>query len=188
MTGTEDQTRTCPGPVPASSPDARTGAPRPSGPTHSPQAATEPHSTTAPFSTADLALIALIAEGLHNPEIGVKLGVTKGVAKSWIEILIRRHRAGDRAGLVARACRSGQHRVELLPADQRVSLPPHSLRILQCVAAGLSSPQIGVHLGIPTETVRTRLSRLFRLLGVGSRPEAVVAGYRHGLLRKRGRS
>lgn len=144
--------------------------------------------TSAPFTAQDLALVALIAEGLHNPEIGVKLGVTKGVAKYQLAVLIRRHRAGDRAGLVARAIRSGQHPVELLPADQRISLPPHSLRILQCVAAGLSSPQIGAHLGIPAETVRTRLSRLFRLLGVGSRPEAVVAGYRHGLLRKGGRS
>lgn len=183
MTGTEDQTRTCPVVAPVSPPAGRTGAPRPSGPTHSPQADTGPHVATAPFTPADLALVALIAEGLHNPEIGVKLGVTKGVAKSWIAILIRRHRAGDRAGLVARAIRSGQHPVELLAADQRISLPPHSLRVLQCVAAGLSSPQIGAHLGIPTETVRTRLSRLFRLLGVGSRPEAVVAGYRHGLLR-----
>lgn len=183
MTGTEDRTLTCPVSAPASPPDGHTGAPRPSGPTHSPQAATGPHSTTPPFTAQDLALVALIAEGLHNPEIGVKLGVTTGTAKYQLAVLIRRHRTGDRAGLVARAIRSGQHPVELLPADQRITLPPHSLRVLQCVAAGLSSPQIGAHLGIPAETVRTRLSRLFRLLGVGSRPEAVVAGYRHGLLR-----
>ncbi len=183
MTGTQDQTQACPVAPRGAASDGHTGAPRPSGPTTSPEARRTAHSPSAPFSPADLALVALIAEGLHNLEIGAKFGVTKGVVKYQIAVLIRRHRAGDRAGLVARAIRGGQYPVELLPAEQRISLPPHSLRVLQCVAAGLSSTQIGAHLGIPAETARTRLSRLFRLLDVGSRPEAVMAGYRHGLLR-----
>lgn len=178
MTGTEDRTLTCPVPVPASPPDGHTGAPRPSGPTHSPQAVTGPHSTTPPFTTPDLALVALIAEGHGNRDIAAKTGVSYGTAKYRIQTLINRH-CTDRAGLVGLACRSGQ-----IPGGYRPAplLPPRLAEALVLLAAGMSNRQMGFRLHLSYDGVRSRARELQAWLGANSRPNTVLLAHRAGLL------
>jgi len=179
VTGTEDQTRTCPVPVPASPPAGRTGAPRPSGPTHSPRAATWPHVTTASFSPADLALVALIAEGHGNRAIAAQLDLPLGTLKRRIEQLTRRHHTCSRTGLVAVACRAGQ----LGPAAEEPAVLPYRLReILPGMAAGWSGPRIGRGLHLSAGAVKTREGQLFVLLGASGRANAVWLAWQAGLL------
>lgn len=179
MTGTEDRTLTCPVSAPASPPDGHTGAPRPSGPTHSPQAATGPHSTTPPFTAQDLALVALIAEGHGNRAIGAKLDLPLGTLKRRIEQLTRRHHTCSRTGLVGVACRAGQ----LGPASTEPPALPYRLReILPGMAAGWNGPRIGRSLHLSAGAVKTREGQLFVLLGASGRANAVWLAWRAGLL------
>jgi PAS domain S-box-containing protein len=54
---------------------------------------------------------------------------------------------------------------------------------LVLLAEGLGTPEIAARLGVAEETARNHIRRLFRRLDVHSRLEAVVAGYRLGLLK-----
>jgi DNA-binding CsgD family transcriptional regulator len=95
--------------------------------------------TTPPFSAQDLALVALIAEGLDNAAIGVKLGLTRDQVSRHSGYLLTRHHVHHRAGLVALACRAGQ----LQPGSVVDGpLPWRQAAVLPGVAAGLTDQQI----------------------------------------------
>lgn len=178
MTGIQDQTRACPVPPHGAAPDARTGAPRPSGPTHSPEARRTAHSPSTRFSPTDLALVHLIADGLDNPQIAAKLGIGVERVKSDIKRLATRHQASDRAALVATACRSGQI------GHGTTALPPRLAVVLAEVAAGRTNPQIAARLHLSVDGVKSRLRDLLAWLGANGRANAVYLAHQAGLLPK----
>jgi DNA-binding CsgD family transcriptional regulator len=67
---------------------------------------------------------------------------------------------------------------------QRVErLTPREVEILQRVAAGESSADIAVRLGMSRHTLRTHIQNVLTKLGVHSKTDAVVAAIRFGKVR-----
>ncbi|UVE17126.1 LuxR C-terminal-related transcriptional regulator [Pseudomonas sp. LS44] len=64
----------------------------------------------------------------------------------------------------------------------RVELTPKELAVLQLLAAGLSNQEIGDHLFISTNTVKTHTRRINMKLGVKRRTQAVIRAQAIGLL------
>lgn len=133
----------------------------------------------APFSPADLALVELIAEGLDNTTIGVKLGMTRDQTSHASGYLLTSHHVHHRAGLVALACRSGQlgdggHPGTPLPWRQAALLPG--------IADGLTDQQIAGRLCLSKDAVKARVRLLLKQLGATNRANAVLLAHRAGLL------
>lgn len=69
------------------------------------------------------------------------------------------------------------------PAAAAPELTARQFETLALLADGLGTEQIALRLGVAEETARNHIRSLLRQLGVHSRLEAVVVGYRTGLLR-----
>jgi len=61
-------------------------------------------------------------------------------------------------------------------------LGPRARQVLNGMARCLTNQAIGVELGITTDTVKTHGRRIFAVLGVSTRLDAVAAGRRAGLV------
>lgn len=71
----------------------------------------------------------------------------------------------------------------LSPAEvKRASLSGRELDVLRGMAEGLSNGQIGHRIEVSEDTVKTHVRRLFRRLGARDRANAVLIGYRLGVL------
>lgn len=79
-----------------------------------------------------------------------------------------------RSELVARGSRP--------PMPKEGELTERQLAILRLIAEGKTNKAIGSRLGYSESTVRHETMRIFRLLGVASRSQAVTAGASRGLL------
>jgi DNA-binding NarL/FixJ family response regulator len=136
--------------------------------------------TTAPFSAQDLALVALVAKGLDDAGIAAKASRTPSAIRSHIKRLTKRYASGNRAGLVAQACRAGQ----LPTAGGTVSgpLPPRLVAVLVEVAAGRTNPEIAVRLHLSVDGVKSRIRELLAWLGASGRAHAVGIAHWAGLL------
>ena len=66
--------------------------------------------------------------------------------------------------------------------EPRPHLTPRQREILELIAAGVSTSEIARRLTLSTETVRNHLRGVFRELDVHTRPEAIAAARRLGLL------
>ena len=66
------------------------------------------------------------------------------------------------------------------PADLR--LTPRQTEILELMASGVSTSEIANELTLSIETVRNHIRNLLRELHAHTRPEAIAAARRHGLL------
>ncbi len=60
-----------------------------------------------PPSARELAVLALVMEGLTNDEIGHRLGVTEETVKKHVSSLLRKFGAANRAELAAKAITRG---------------------------------------------------------------------------------
>ena len=67
----------------------------------------------------------------------------------------------------------GDHRQLQLAAEACAITQPAASRMLAGIERGLSNRDIGSELGIAEHTVKVHLNRLFRLLGVRSRTQAL---------------
>ena len=65
----------------------------------------------------------------------------------------------------------------------RPTLEPLAQRVLELIAEGLSNRQVAEDLGVPVEAVRDSLDETFARLGAGSKLEALIIAFRHGLIR-----
>ena len=77
-----------------------------------------------------------------------------------------------------------QQALRRLDADSvpGAALTTAELRVLQFMPTHLSFPEIGEHLFLSRNTVKTHALSIYRKLGVTSRSDAVAAAQRHGLL------
>lgn len=64
----------------------------------------------------------------------------------------------------------------------RIALSPGELQLLALLQSHMTGVEIAAHLGITMNTLKTRLRRLYRKLGVTSRPAATEAARRRGLV------
>jgi len=79
----------------------------------------------------------------------------------------------------------GKYATRIRPADSDpgdIPLTSRELEILRLIALGLTNKEIAGTLVISPETVKTFVSRILAKLGLRDRVQAVVYGYRHGLL------
>ncbi len=67
-------------------------------------------------------------------------------------------------------------------APEPPPLSPREREVLQCVAQGLSNPDIAARLHIAETTVKTHLLRVFAKLDVDDRTRAVVVAMERGIL------
>lgn len=61
-------------------------------------------------------------------------------------------------------------------------LSPREMAVLTCVAAGMSNPDAGQHLGVAAATVKTHLDRVYAKLGTSDRTATVALAMRRGWL------
>jgi DNA-binding NarL/FixJ family response regulator len=84
-----------------------------------------------------------------------------------------------------RAVNDGEHVFEVRHPKRKegqVALSPRERAVLQLVAAGQTNAEIGLALGISSETVKTLVQRTFQKLGTRRRAEAVSTAHELGLL------
>jgi PAS domain S-box-containing protein len=91
-------------------------------------------------------------------------------------------RDGEIVGVLILAFAARRPPSELLGLEPQPRLTPRQREILDLLASGLSTSEIAKKLTISTETVRNHLRSLFRELHVHTRPEAIAAARRLGLL------
>ena len=72
--------------------------------------------------------------------------------------------------------------VSRLRTPELPALSPREREVLQCVAQGLSNPDIAARLYIAETTVKTHLLRIFAKLDVDDRTRAVVVAMERGIL------
>ncbi|GAA1123345.1 response regulator transcription factor [Arthrobacter flavus] len=72
--------------------------------------------------------------------------------------------------------------VSRLRAPEQPRMSPREREVLQCVAQGLSNPDIAAKLYIAETTVKTHLLRIFAKLDVDDRTRAVVVAMERGIL------
>lgn len=62
------------------------------------------------------------------------------------------------------------------------TLSERELQVLTLASHGMTNGEIGRHLHLSEDTIKTHARRLFRKLGVRDRAHAVAVGYQRGLL------
>src|SRR3954451_9153882 len=67
--------------------------------------------------------------------------------------------------------------------EVRPTLDPAERRVVQLIAEGFSDREIAEQLGVPLEAVWAFLGAIFDKLGAGSKLEALIVAFRHGLIR-----
>lgn len=67
-------------------------------------------------------------------------------------------------------------------ATAATALTERELQVLRGMSQGMSNAEIGRHLFLSEDTVKTHARRLFRKLGVGDRAQAVALGFRQGFV------
>lgn len=67
-------------------------------------------------------------------------------------------------------------------AVQRAKLSERELDALRGMSDGLSNSEIGARIGVTEDTIKTYVRRLYRKIGARDRANAVLLGYRRGLL------
>lgn len=95
---------------------------------------------------------------------------------------------GEIAGVFGIVCpRDTLSEAKRYSADGSPTLTARQHQALALLADGLGTSEIAKRLGVAEETARNHIRGLLRQLGVHSRLEAVVSGYRLGLLEPAGR-
>jgi DNA-binding CsgD family transcriptional regulator len=125
-------------------------------------------------------ILALLATGLGNADIGKRLFVSEDTVKTHVQRMYKVLGVASRPGAVGAAYRQGLLAVGApLPP---VSLSDRQRELIVMIAAGMSNAEIGKRLFVSEDTVKTHARHLFKVLGVTSRAEATSVAYRQGLL------
>jgi DNA-binding CsgD family transcriptional regulator len=119
----------------------------------------------------------LTALGANGERLAVRI--------SWVPF----REGGEIAGVFGIVCprRGTSSATKGRAAEGAPSLTARQYEALALLADGLGTSEIARRLGVAEETARNHIRGLLRQLGVHSRLEAVVTGYRLGLLEPAGR-
>jgi DNA-binding NarL/FixJ family response regulator len=134
------------------------------------------------FTPSQVAVVALVAQGMTNREAAANLGVPVTTVVNRLHCATLTSGMGTRAGLVARACRQGQLQSVPLQDAAPVDLPPALLDVLGLLAAGLTYREIGAVLFLSPDSIATRSQRLLRALGARDRAHAVLIAWQLRIL------
>lgn len=140
------------------------------------------HLRGMPPSAREMQLVQLVARGMTALEIAAELGLAPATVKQHLTRIGAKFGVGDRAGIVGIAIRRGHLKVPTTgtpPAGFDEAL----FDVLVRIARGMTNQEIGAELHLSTDSVKSRVRRLFAVFGVGSREEAIVAGVACGALR-----
>jgi DNA-binding NarL/FixJ family response regulator len=120
---------------------------------------------------------------MHSEETLVRQALAAGargyVLKSALDLdlaaAVRQVHAGERVidEAVARPPKTG---------DDRTTLTPRELEVLQLICDGLSNREIGARLGVSANTVAVHRARIMNTLGVHKTAELVMYALQHGLI------
>ncbi len=139
--------------------------------------------TAVVFSDAPLAVglltvlerdvLDLLADGLTDQEIGLRLGIGRSRAKDTVARLGMSLGAPGRPAIVAQA-----YRRRLLPGpdpvpDGRGVLTQEQFGLLLLVASGLSNAEIADQIGLTVDQVKSRIVKLLKVLGARGREHAI---------------
>ncbi|WP_373283248.1 LuxR C-terminal-related transcriptional regulator, partial [Nocardia vinacea] len=126
-------------------------------------------------------VLALVAEGKTNAEIGAALGIAASTAMIHLVNIRHKLRVSGRAGLAVTAARAGAL-PEQDSADIGSPLTDREKEVLALVATGKSNPEIAAALGISVQTVETHLARTTSKLPVSGRAGMAVTAARADIL------
>ncbi|WP_243766627.1 helix-turn-helix transcriptional regulator [Streptomyces sp. GC420] len=134
------------------------------------------------LTQAEVRVVAGLARGQTNAEIGKALFLSEVTVKSHLQRIGRKLGCGDRAEIVHVAYGIG-YLNDLPPQWRRpTGLSARELEVLRCIAEGLTYRKIGERLGTGTETVKGVARLLFVRLRARGRAHAVALGHQRGLL------
>jgi DNA-binding CsgD family transcriptional regulator len=134
-----------------------------------------------PLTEREVQVLSLIATGSTRETAAAELGLAPATVRRHATRIFAVLGARNAAHAVAIAHRAGV----LGSRRTRAVGGPVTWRerqVLRGIAAGLTAAQLGRVLLLSPETVKSHLSRVYRKLGVCSRPHAVDAAFRCGLL------
>lgn len=126
-------------------------------------------------------VVALVAAGRTNLQIAAELTLSPVTVKQHLARIGAKLGVSDRAGIVGAAIRGGQLQVTVTgrpPAGFDKAL----FDVLVRIARGRTNSEIASEIHLSYDTVKSRVRRLFVVLGVSSREETVVAGVACGAL------
>ena len=138
--------------------------------------------TLTRFPPAQLAVIALAAQGCGNLEIAEQLHLSVAAVKGRFATAMRTTGAGSRAGLVIQACRWGQLQDLPRPDVRRLTLSTADLETLRDAAADLTCKQIASSRRITEDNAKDRCRALYRRLGATDRAHAVLIAWQLRIL------
>lgn len=135
-----------------------------------------------PPTAREMQVVRLVARGKTNAEVGSELGLSPTTIKNHMARIAAKFGTGDRGGMVGAAI-CGGHLQVLVTGQVPPGFDEGLFDVLVRIARGLTNQQIAVELHLGYDSVKSRVRRMFVVLGVSSREEAVVAGVACGALR-----
>jgi DNA-binding NarL/FixJ family response regulator len=148
-------------------------SPDPTAPVHAPGVPT----------ARERRVLDLASHGLTTEQIGCDLGISVNTVRTHLKKAFTALRVHERGAAVAEGFRLGLLRLDPLPASATARpLEDRLAAVLPLLAAGLPESEIGARLGLTADGVGHRLTALYRLLGVSSRPHAVRVAAESGYL------
>lgn len=133
------------------------------------------------LTAREMQVVVLVARGWTNPRIAVELSLSPVTVKQHMARIGGKLGVGDRAGIVGAAIRGGQLQVPVAGRPP-AGFDEASFDVLVRIARGRTNSEIASELYLGYDTVKSRVRRLFAVLGVSSREEAIVAGIACGAL------
>jgi DNA-binding NarL/FixJ family response regulator len=134
------------------------------------------------LSQAEVRVVAGLARGQTNAEIGRALFLSEVTIKSHLQRIGRKLGCGDRAEIVHVAYGIG-YLTDRSPQWRRpTGLSAREMQVLSGIAEGLTYRRIAEQLGTGTETVKGVARLLFVRLRARGRAHAVALGHQRGLL------
>lgn len=136
----------------------------------------------APLTPRQIQILAGIARGQSNAQIGEALGLTAEGVRSHVGRICQQLGTSSRVALVAYGYQHGLL-AGLAPEPRIIThVTTRQRQLLALMAQGLSTAEIADQLHLAAHTVTSHARRLYAQLQATGRPHAVALAYQHGLL------
>jgi len=121
-------------------------------------------------------VLALVAEGLSNKEIGAELSISEKTVSAHILNLNKKYKARNRTDLVGKAFEISLKQTEIVKPEGK-DLTQREREVLALVAEGLSNKEIEAELSISENTGRNSIRTLMRKYNVQNRTHLMLKGF-----------